>query len=375
MKEIPEYAIKELGRARESSFNVYFNKDSLVIECFGELSFHAINVLLTKLSSVQNGKEYTGINLLLDFSKVHRIRPAAAMGILCLCSALSANKINGIINLSGVYLQRPYSNVLSYLITIGFFTQMGIKAGLLGCEDLVREESRREEHRKSKIEELRKRNLRVFTSDAQITEDNKSIVWPIERIPERGESVRYSDFEDSCRNFINHARDYFEGLFSSSHFNFAKHDLHDFWEANVELYTNIFEHSDSWGLGMIHAQPNYGTTVCYHDIGIGIKDSLNSSPKLGKEFKRFKTDNEAMKWALFEGHSSKLGGNGIGLNIVEDFVLSKNGNIEIRSGQCLLYKKPGDQSGSERWRENQNVPWFPGTQINFFVPCVTTAIS
>jgi hypothetical protein len=250
---------------------------------------------------------------------------------------------------------------------------MGIKAGLLGCEDLVRAESRRGEHRKSKIEELRKRNLRAFTSDAQIADDNKSIVWPMETIPKKGESVRDRDFEDLCQRFINHARDYFEGLFSSSHFSFDKRDQYGFWEANVELYKNIFEHSDSWGLGMIHAQPDYGTTVCYHDIGIGIKDSLNLSSKLGKEFNRFETDFEAMKWALDEGHSSKPDGNGIGLNIVEDFVLSRNGAIEVKSGQCLLYKKPGDQSGNEEWR-CQNAPWFSGTQINFFIPCVTTAI-
>jgi hypothetical protein len=377
MKGIPGYAVRELNRERGSGFNVYFDEDYLVIEGFGELSFGLINTLLIKLNLVQDGKEYTGINLLLDFSKVYHIRPAAAMGTLCLCSALSTNKIKGIINLSGLYLRRPCSEVLTYLATIGFFTQMSMKAELLGCEDLVRDESRMDKYRKSKIEELRKRNLRAFTSDAQIADDNKSIVWPMEAIQKKGESIRERDFEDLCRRFINHARDYFEGLFSSSHFNFAKNDLHDFWEANVELYTNIFEHSDSWGLGMIHAQPDYGTTVCYHDIGVGIKGSLNSSPKLGKEFERFETDKEAMKWALNEGHSSKLSGisgNGIGLNIVEDFILSKSGNIEIRSGQCLLYKKPGDRSGSERWR-CQNVSWFPGTQINFFVPCVTKATS
>ena len=162
--------------------------------------------------------------------------------------------------------------------------------------------------------------------------------------------------------------DTFERLFSSSHFNFDKAEKHDFWLSNSELYTNIFKHSASWGLVTIHANPARGTTVCYHDIGIGIKSSVNSSEKAGREFEKFETDYEAMKWALKEGNSSELDGNGIGLNIIEDFVLRKNGTIEVRSGQCLLQKKPDDQAGERNWRY-QRKPWFLGTQINFFIPC------
>jgi hypothetical protein len=261
------------------------------------------------------------------------------------------------------YLRRPPERVLSYLATLNFFTQMSNKANLLGCEDLVHFEDERKQ---------RSRKKQTWSSfNNQLVNDNRPIVWPMETIPCKGDWIGGQDFENACQHFINHAYAHFEKLFSSSHFNFDSSDMREFFSANGELYENIFEHSHSWGLGLIHARPNYGITVCYHDIGIGIKGSFNSSPKAGREFEKFKNDYDAMKWALEEGYSSKIGGNGIGLNIVEDFVLSRNGTIEIRSGQCFLQKKPGDQSGERNWRP-KNVPWFPGTQINFFIPCVTT---
>jgi hypothetical protein len=346
---------------RESRVDIYFNENCLVIGISGDIMAGTIDAILNKLSIVQVKKEDRKVDLILDLSKVHFVSPAAAVGIICLCSSLNTNKIKGIANLSSFYLNHPAKHVLTYLTTLGFFTQMSVKAGLLGCEDLIHFEHEKRQRSKKK----QKASL-----NNQSNNNNRPIVWPIETIPRKGESISDQDFEDACQYFINHAAGHFEKLFSSFHFNFDKGDRHGFWEANGELYINIFEHSQSWGLGTIHARPNYGTTVCYYDIGIGIKDSVNSSPNLGKEFDKFESDYEAMKWALVEGHSSKLNGNGIGLNIVEDFVLSRNGTIWIRSGQCLLQKKSVDQSGSENWRY-RNVLWFPGTQINFFVPCIT----
>lgn len=91
------------------------------------------------------------------------------------------------------------------------------------------------------------------------------------------------------------------------------------------------------------------------------------SSKVGKEFNQFDTDYNAIVWALGEGHSSKEGRNGRGLNIVEEYVLKRSGYIELRSGQSLFYKKRGDNSGQEAWRHKE-VPFFPGTQVNFFIP-------
>jgi hypothetical protein len=174
----------------------------------------------------------------------------------------------------------------------------------------------------------------------------------------------------SCRNYLGNVKSFFYRLFRSSHFNFSDNDISKFIEANGELIHNIFQHSDSWGLGSIHANPTQGTTVSWHDIGLGIKESLNSSPKVGIDFDKFTDDYKAMKWAITEGNSSKEKGNGAGLNVVEQFVLEKKGYIDIRSGNSLLRKTPLDKIGEKYWN-HKIVPWFPGTQINFFIPCLS----
>lgn len=350
-------------RARESNVDIYFDGNCLVIGISGIVKVRTLDVVIKELTIERKRQEYTMADLILDLSDVYRISPAAAVGLVCLCSALMTNEIKEIASPSNFYLKRPPNGVLTYLTTLSFFTQMSNKARLLGCEDLVHFESEKKQCRREKQIPV------IF--DNSFDNDVRPIVWPMETIPTKGSSISDQDFENVCQHFVNNAADTFDRLFSSSHFNFDKGDKHNFWSSNVELYMNIFEHSGSWGLTTIHANPAHGTTVCYHDIGIGIKGSINSSPKAGKEFEKFETDYDAMKWALKEGNSSKLGRNGIGLNIVEDFVLSMNGTIEIRSSQCLLRKKPGDQPGEKYWM-NQNVPWFPGTQINFFVPCMTT---
>lgn len=353
-------------RARGSKVDIHFDGNCLVIGMSGIVIARTLDIIMKELTAGKRRQEYRITDMVLDLSEVYPISPVAAVSLVCLCSALMKNNMEEIASPSCFYIHRPPERVLTYLSALGFFTQMSIKAGLLGCEDLVHSEGERKQRSRKK--------QKVFISDNRLDNDKRPIVWPMETIPPKGSSIGEQDFETaSCQDFVHHAAAYFERLFSSSHFNFNKGDLHEFWSSNVELYMNIFEHSGSWGLATIHANPARGTTVCYHDIGVGIRSSVNSSPKSGKEFEKFETDYDAMKWALKEGNSSKLDGNGIGLNIVEDFVLSRNGTIEIRSGQCLFQKKLGDQPGEENWRV-QNVPWFPGTQINFFVPCVTATL-
>jgi hypothetical protein len=206
----------------------------------------------------------------------------------------------------------------------------------------------------------RDRQKRIRGFDERFENDDHPIVWPMRLIGQKENQHARRDFEDVCQYLVNDAADHFDKLFSSPHFNFDKRDRHDFLLANYELYKNVYDHSHSWGLPMIHARPKWGTFICCYDVGIGIRESVNASPNINK---KFDTDDEAIKWALVEGNSSKVGGNGLGLNIIEDFVSSRNGVIEIRSGKYLLRKK----SGNTYWAPYR-VPWFPGTQINIFVP-------
>ena len=345
-----------IKKDRISNVYVCYEGNCLVVIMSGIVKARSLDLIIKELIIERKKQKHTITDLILDLSDVYPIRPAAAVGLVCLCSALMTNTMKEIASPSNFYLKRPSNVVLNYLSTLGFFTQMSNKARLLGCEDLVDLESEKKQRRREK--------KRPAVIDNSFDNDFHSIIWPMESIPTKGSSISDQDFENTCQNFVNNGAYTFYRLFASSHFNFDKSNIHNFWSSNVELYTNIFEHSGSWGLATLHANPSSGTTVCYHDIGIGIKGSVNFSRR---EFEKFETDFEAMKWAFKEGNSSKSGNNGIGLNIVEDFVLSMNGTIEVRSGKCLLQKKPGDKSGEKYWR-NQNVPLFPGTQINIFVP-------
>jgi len=342
----------------KSQVGVFFDGNRLVVKVGGSAGVRTLDAIISKLAIVKTNRR-TITDLTLDLSDLHFTSSAGALGMVCLCSGLMENKINGIAGPFNFYLRRPPENVLNYLATLGFFTEMSNKGGLLGCEDLVRFEADR---KKRAIEKQITGLLAGHLQDAK-----KPIVMPMATIP-RKDQILGRDFENSAQNFIHSIERTFGRLFLSSHFNFTEGDTSGFYSANGELWMNIFEHSVSWGLGVIHADPARGTTVSYQDIGVGIKGSLNGSPKAGKEFVEFETDYEAMKWALGEGNSSKPGGNGRGLNVVEEFVVERDGTIEVRSGHSVLQKKPGDKLGQDNWRALK-VPWFPGTQINFFVPC------
>lgn len=345
--------------ARKSQIDVFSDANGLIIKVGGSAGVRTLDAIMQKLAILKTVRD-TITDLTLDLSDLHFISSAGALGMVCLCSGLMENKIDGIVGLFNFYLRRPPENVLTYLATLGFFTEMSNKARLLGSEDLVRFEA-----------EIKKRTVekqRIDTLDGHLQNARRPIVMPMATIPKK-DRVLGRDFENSAQTFIDSIRYTFRKLFLSSHFNFNEGDISGFHSANGELWMNIFEHSVSWGLGVIHADPARGTTVSYHDIGVGIKGSLNGSPKAGREFEKFETDYDAMKWAVKEGNSSKPGGNGRGLTIVEEFVIERDGTIEVRSGQCLLQKKPGDKLGEDTWRVSR-APWFPGTQINFFVPCV-----
>lgn len=319
----------------------------LIIEVSGTVTLRIIDGIIEQIAPI-NMKMHRRINeLILDLSNVKYIKLSGALALLCVCSSLMSKKIRNIDGLVHFQILRPPSNVLSYLLSIGFFTQMIVNAGLLGCEDLARLESKKKEQYIAK----------------------KEPVLPISIIAKKEVSFSAKDFGNSCYQFINAVHDTFKEILLSSLYNFTEDRVREFSSANGELFENVYEHSETWGLGVIYPDRNNGTNVCYYDIGVGIKESLNSSPKAGKEFDRFQKDCEAIKYALVERHSSKLKGNGRGLSVVQDFVFENNGTIAIRSGNCLMWKKSGHTDREKEW-EVETVQRFPGTQINFFIPYV-----
>lgn len=343
---------------RFSKVKVDFDCAILTIKISGTIKFDVLNMVLKELQKLSY--KYIEVEeLILDLSALNKITSAATAVLVCLFSALADNKMREIKINSGLSIERPPDRVLSYLTTLGFFTQMKKKANLLECENMVKWEEQKKKRRK-----MRKRAT-IANKDPNI--EVKPIVFPISIIPKiDSSSIAGANFQASSHNYINGIIDTYSSLFYSDHYNFSEEEFSVFCAANGELFENIFEHSLSWGIGVIHANPREGTTVSYYDIGIGFKENLNSSPKAGKEYNTFSTDCEAINWACKEKNSSKINGNGRGLTIVQEFIEKSKGSIAIRSGKCMLYKKPEDF----KWRKMKNIQWFPGTQINFFVPCI-----
>ena len=336
--------------------NIAVEQNGLTISLQGIVTARSIDSVLRGLS--KNNEQVFSLgrnaNLVVDLSKATLILPSGAVSLVCLCSALMTNRTKCTqYTLSEIFLRLPSENILSYLTRIGFFRLMSAKTGLLGYGHLIQIE-----------EQLQDRNRReraqpnVYGSPSK--RDNP-IVWPMQIITEKPNHSSYRHFEDDCQRLVNRAADHFKKLFTSPHFNFQKADVHGFLYSIYELYMNVYEHSgNSWGLTMIHGRPRYGTFVCCYDIGNGFKEGLAGSPNVKDVIE---TDDQAIRWALVEGHSRKVGGSGLGLKVVERFILERGGTMEIRSGESLFQK-----GGKTRTWRAYRVPWFPGSQINMFVP-------
>lgn len=276
-------------------------------------------------------------SVFLDFSKIKYIEIEGALTIICFCAAIKRKNPNA--NFNYIY---PSENVFSYLLNLGFFSQMCSKAGVMDRPDIVHYENELKKERKN------------WQKDPKNISRKQSVILPIETIVEQMNSVNERDFEHLVGKFANSAIDAFDILLTSPYYNFNGDDYYQFRQSNIELYKNIFHHSKSWGIATIHARPNYGTTVCYYDIGIGFKASVN----------RFKTEVESIEWALIDGNTSKPNGDndGYGFTLIQEFVFRRNGRIKIRSGDCQLILN------STTKKENIIKSSFPGAQISYFIP-------
>jgi hypothetical protein len=313
----------------------------LTIKMPDQISIDTIDFLLKEIDKNQILNSRDRVDILLDFSKIKYILPEGALSIICVCNYLRNNVLNP--NNIFFHLNSPIESVYRYLTYLGFYTQMSQKAEIFEIQNVV--------HFESELKFKRNEQKRIVQYSNETSP--KPIILPIETIPMQMDSISGKDFENMIGVFVNHTIDSFSDLFNNQHYNFSGEDQHDFLLSNVELYKNIFEHSQSWGIGTIHARPNFGTTVCYFDVGIGFKGSV----------KEFDTDLEAINWALVDGHSSKSGADndGFGLTIVQDFVLKRRGNLKIRSGECLLESKG-------KTNTSKTVNYFPGVQICYFIP-------
>jgi len=314
----------------------HIDNDKITLELPSSVSLNTLDSLVEEIKTVYRKNKKSFNHIVLDLSGIKYIEPEGALSLICFCSSIKNKNEN--VSFHFIY---PPENVLRYLITIGFFGQMSNKVGVIDRQDIVNYEN--------KLRQERRMKQKKHSNHSKL----KSIILPIETIPQKNDTISGGDFENMSITFVNHAITTLNELFTLLHFNLNVVDQRQFILSNRELYRNIFEHSKSWGIALIHARPYYGTTVCYYDIGIGFKGSVA----------KFNSDLESIEWALIDGNSSKSRhtNDGFGLTIVQDLVLRKNGYIKIRSGEWFL------QINSNS-RKSHKVNRFPGVQMSYFIP-------
>ncbi len=148
------------------------------------------------------------------------------------------------------------------------------------------------------------------------------------------------------------------------HLHYDEGAINGFIVALSEVCQNIIEHSQHTGFVGIQKyrfqKHNKNVVkIAVMDLGIGFSGSL--SERLSDT-----NDLEAIEMALLQGISRHRDeGRGHGLAAVRSFVKNWNGKISIRSGTAKLSIIPTWSWGKAR---EQNLPRFPGSQINIMLP-------
>jgi hypothetical protein len=131
----------------------------------------------------------------------------------------------------------------------------------------------------------------------------------------------------------------------------------------AEIYLNAFEHSQS-PIGVFSCGQHYPKQgrleLTVIDFGIGIPDNVRSLPQ-----NCWMTSSEAIDWAFQDGTSTKdeTIGRGVGLNLLQSFVSSNQGDLRVFSGDgCAIIK---DNEG----RYKDKCTSFQGTLVNIVLLC------
>jgi hypothetical protein len=131
----------------------------------------------------------------------------------------------------------------------------------------------------------------------------------------------------------------------------------------AEIYLNAFEHSRS-DMGVFSCGQHYHTKglleLAVIDFGIGIPDSVRSLPQ-----NRQLTSSQAINCAFQDGNSTKNSSisRGSGLNLLQRFVLSNQGNLRIFSGDGYAIMEDNKSMCKDL------CTIFPGTLINIALRC------
>lgn len=133
----------------------------------------------------------------------------------------------------------------------------------------------------------------------------------------------------------------------------------------AEVYLNAFEHGQSragvFTCGQ-HFPKNRELNLTIVDFGVGIPSNVRSFK--AAEFRPEQLHAAGcMEWAFQRGTSTKPGGRGIGLDLLQEFVRQNTGRLEMFSHEGYVLIADGKMSFAER------KTFFEGTLVNISLRC------
>jgi hypothetical protein len=133
----------------------------------------------------------------------------------------------------------------------------------------------------------------------------------------------------------------------------------------AEIYLNAFEHGQS-PIGVFacgqHYPNNRELNLTIVDFGVGIPSNVRLFKAHEFRPEQLRAAN-CMEWAFQAGTSTKPGGRGIGLDLLQDFVRKNGGRLEMFSHEGYVLIADGKISFAERSK------FFEGTLVNISLRC------
>lgn len=308
---------------------------------------HTFEDLLVNLPQKMQDQYLIGDKITFDMSKLTDISLGGLVSFLSLCGAIKEGKLLKEAKFQPISLHLPPPGVIHYLHRMQFFKIANI-ANIYGLidnsESLSQEDEKLFKEWENRVSECSKE------SDPEKKRQYKLTNFPIHFLPPRS---RFTDFESECQDFANKLSDVV-GYVLEEDLNFSKELRRGFIRSNIELFKNIYDHSQSWGVVAIQVLKNE-VVFSYSDIGMGIKNSLRETLNINDNI----DDCLAIEKAIQKGVSSKGENNnrGLGLYYVTKYIEETKGRMLIRSGKGL-YSINRKKKGK----------YFPGTQIHIALP-------